>query len=270
MTAFDELLKSGSYKYNDKVLKYCGKLFDNFDLNEFWYYKVTNNGHFSYLCSHSGFDEYFSSEKMYLQYPYFRSPCYFHDGVILLETAQDNIISEVIKKAKDFELFNPISIVTKLPEGVEVFGFSSNCSSVLKTAQLLNELPVLKFFMEKFREDNPAIFKSLQDNQINISHLIGPAFYQKHDPKFFHLPNKQRFLQEMGCKFDFSRRENEVIQQLLLGYSAGQIAKILYLSKRTVEHHIERIKMKLNCSSKAELIQKSRELEQIGYFVSEF
>jgi len=53
----------------------------------------------------------------------------------------------------------------------------------------------------------------------------------------------------------FSNRETEVLQQLVRGKSAKQIADCLYISKRTVEHHIENMKIKAQCSSKYELIE---------------
>jgi len=52
-----------------------------------------------------------------------------------------------------------------------------------------------------------------------------------------------------------TQRENEVLTLLLKGHTAKSIAMILTLSHRTVEHHIEKIRLKANCASKLELIQ---------------
>lgn len=50
--------------------------------------------------------------------------------------------------------------------------------------------------------------------------------------------------------------ENEVkcCYQLIHGKSVKEIAKIVYLSARTVESHINNVKQKLNCLTKANLI----------------
>lgn len=51
-------------------------------------------------------------------------------------------------------------------------------------------------------------------------------------------------------------RETEVLDLLTQGMCAKEIAAYLSLSKRTIEHHIENIKDKMNVSSKYELLIK--------------
>lgn len=54
----------------------------------------------------------------------------------------------------------------------------------------------------------------------------------------------------------FSRRETECLHHIVDGKTAKQIANILGLSPRTIEHYIENIKKKMKVHSKAELIAK--------------
>jgi DNA-binding NarL/FixJ family response regulator len=54
----------------------------------------------------------------------------------------------------------------------------------------------------------------------------------------------------------FTKRENEILHYLLKGYTAKNIARALFISKRTVEHHIENMKHKSCCDSTIELINK--------------
>lgn len=56
--------------------------------------------------------------------------------------------------------------------------------------------------------------------------------------------------------FYFTRREQEISQQILLGRTAKQIALRLEISHRTVEFHIENLKVKLAVNTKADLIEK--------------
>lgn len=51
-----------------------------------------------------------------------------------------------------------------------------------------------------------------------------------------------------------SQREIECLFFLIRGKSAKETARLLNISYRTVEHHIDHIKNKLNCRSKSELI----------------
>jgi DNA-binding CsgD family transcriptional regulator len=53
-----------------------------------------------------------------------------------------------------------------------------------------------------------------------------------------------------------SQRETEVMHYIARGKSAKQTAKVLEISPRTVEQHLENIKIKVGVSSKSDLISK--------------
>ncbi|MFI4956163.1 MAG: LuxR C-terminal-related transcriptional regulator [Gammaproteobacteria bacterium] len=52
-------------------------------------------------------------------------------------------------------------------------------------------------------------------------------------------------------------QQTACLKELALGSSIKQIAKILGLSPRTVEHYLNAIKIKLNCKSRSELIMQA-------------
>lgn len=58
----------------------------------------------------------------------------------------------------------------------------------------------------------------------------------------------------------FTKREAQVIGNLLRGNTAASTAKNLCLSRKTVEHYIEKLKDKLDCQNKVELINKAFDL----------
>lgn len=57
-------------------------------------------------------------------------------------------------------------------------------------------------------------------------------------------------------KFYFSKREKDILYHLTRGKTAREIASVLGLSKRTVEHYLENTKIKTHSASKSELIEK--------------
>ena len=111
------------------------------------------------------------------------------------------------------------------------------------------------------------LFSKMEDRQIDLAGLMGPVFHEKIDPVILEQVAREKFLKEigigMGCSL--TMMECKVMRTLVKGYSVNQIGKQLFRSKRTVEHHVERIKIKLGCDSRAELVQKARELEELGY-----
>lgn len=62
---------------------------------------------------------------------------------------------------------------------------------------------------------------------------------------------------ELRKKFLLTGREVECLFYVVRGFSVPMIAEKLLVSKRTVETHIENIKIKTNCYTKVELIERA-------------
>jgi DNA-binding CsgD family transcriptional regulator len=271
MTAYLNVIEAVSARHNDKIKKACAYLFDCFGFGYFYYYKISDRGHFTGLTSNFKCNLYNTDQKAYLTYPFYRHPKYISSGIIIPSEVKAEPFPELLNSCKcKFNIHVNLIILNKTANGFEEFGFGSSSHHEMPTTLLVNELPLLRLFARKFLQDNQFLFSLMEDNQIDLAKLIGPTFYERALPEIPKPRGKLAFLQKMGIEIDneLSQREIDVVRRLLKGCSASQIAKEIYLSKRTVEHHIERIKMKLSCFSKSELITKFRDLEQIGYFSS--
>ena len=75
-------------------------------------------------------------------------------------------------------------------------------------------------------------------------------------------------LSESYCPLSLTARQQDVVFFLIRGKSAKEIAKILHLSYRTVEFHMENIKNKLNCNTKSEVIETAIE-QGFLYYIPE-
>jgi DNA-binding CsgD family transcriptional regulator len=69
--------------------------------------------------------------------------------------------------------------------------------------------------------------------------------------KYFEVDNLQR------CDLNLTERQKEVLFLILRGNRSNEIAEQLFLSKRTVEDHINSLKDKFNCPNKAALIERA-------------
>lgn len=145
-------------------------------------------------------------------------------------------------------------------------------------AKLINSEKTLKFLGYYCYQNNDwkVIFGQkylLRDSRNNIIGLIS-QFNEYTRSKLFDLSRflmtsekfyNNKFSKEQFFYFiedDFqetmlSKRQTECIFFLLRGKSLNEIATILKLSKRTVENYVEEIKIKFNCSCKADLIEKA-------------
>lgn len=99
--------------------------------------------------------------------------------------------------------------------------------------------------------------------------VLGISFLMNNNNFINQLPNGLKFsldianfkinvLSELMLNHDtqLSSREIEIVQQLMRGKTAKNIADICFISRRTVEQHIQNIKNKFGVTTKAELIEK--------------
>lgn len=80
------------------------------------------------------------------------------------------------------------------------------------------------------------------------------------NPDDFQKEYKKKKYLLLGDSFNnasLTYRESDVLKYLILGYTAKKTAIQLGISYRTVETYVETLKLKLQCSSKRELIEKT-------------
>ena len=88
----------------------------------------------------------------------------------------------------------------------------------------------------------------------NINHLFNYLMHQSPQDNYTFCLNKQ--MPEYGL----TKREKEVLFFIAKGKTAKAIGKAIDISPKTVACHMERIKKKLNCRTKSEVIDKAYHL----------
>jgi DNA-binding CsgD family transcriptional regulator len=66
-----------------------------------------------------------------------------------------------------------------------------------------------------------------------------------------------------GQEYNLSTRQLECLYHLVKGKSMKQIANILSLSLRTVEHYLEAARVKMHCANRSQLIEKALRIPYI-------
>lgn len=267
MNNFQDMQRSMVNLYHDKLKKICEPLQRNFNVNHFYHYQLKYTGEFIDLGLHADWEELFFSKEFQpsaLQWPTFRNPRKIKSGLISLNLLEHQVFISTARV--QFGINHCLEWVNKNEEGIEAFGFGLETSDRAHQMNFTQELPLLKLFIKYYQNEFKSYFNSFRDYEVNISNLIGPKFYED-------SPNedvkRKEFLREIGIEtssIHLSKREKDVAKYLTKGYTASQVAKELFISARTVENHLERIKDKLHCHSKSELTRKVLELESIGYF----
>jgi len=105
-------------------------------------------------------------------------------------------------------------------------------------------------------KNNAGDFSGVVVSFVNITGLT----WTLHSDLLFDQKNN-RYHIKIGNQTEYlTRREYDVLKNLLKGYTAKKIAKNLLLSPRTIEGYIENLKTKLQCSSKYHIIEAAMRL----------
>src|SRR3990167_5468010 len=151
---------------------------------------------------------------------------------------------------KKFNSGQSIDFIFKNKNYYEVFcyAFQSNCKDAVNV--ILNNFDSLNKFVDYFKKQSTLSRSLAQKHKITCPlSMLGINFENKNSQEYLDLP-------ESNITSLLTARENQVLYHLTLGRTAKKIADIMHLSPRTIEQHIAKIKIKSNCNSKAELIEK--------------
>ncbi|MFI5343264.1 MAG: helix-turn-helix transcriptional regulator [Chlamydiales bacterium] len=267
MTNLQEMQRNTVRLCHDKLKKFCEPLVICFDVNHFYHTRLSHSGRLVNLGLAVNWEEFFISSAFALQWPTLRNPQLFKSDIVLLKIFDDETTTSQLQVARNqFNINYSFELIYKTNEGQETFGFGLKSPNPIHQIAFIKEIPLLRLFIKRYKEEFKSHINTFRDYEVDFGSLIGPAFNQT----LIDNENEKRnqFLQKMGIGTlaHLSHREKDVIKYLTKGYTASQISKELFISTRTVEHHLEHLKDKLDCFSKSELIQKALELELIGCF----
>lgn len=191
----------------------------------------------------------------------------------------DNVVSYSIKEillTQGYTYF--FDIYFNHPDYSEIYTFATLENPAFANNYILNNLDTLKIISEDLStrcrrlltKDNILILppdfiiqmKELKELHNNSSSLdLKDIIIKKkqHVPRLSEIVKDDVFdFNNLPFSFLYSKeithREKEIIYLYYQGFNHHRIAEILNLSKRTVDKHFERIKMKLNCESIGQII----------------
>lgn len=268
MNPFLEMMnRVQSHPSYNQMVRFTKPLYDHFGVNHFWYYRITRSGNYSYVGSHAAWNEYCFDQSLLGRFPCLRHPNVLRRGITLMKAGNNEQYKEVQKQAWDkFGINFNLNIFENCAEGIEAFGFGTRFQDHESEERLVNELPLLRYFIKEFRQKHEKLFHLLEENCVDLSANIGTIFHER--PKGIILPlERPLFLRQMGHMItELTPREKDILKLLANGFPASYIKDRLHLSVRTVENYIASIKDKLACYSKVELIEKAQELASISFF----
>lgn len=271
MSEFYEMIRY-TRCHHDKLKKLCAPLFRALGFNCLFYHHISKDGYGTSFASHVESYEYYLHHHLYRINPYARHPDFFHTSVHLLPQVKHQPYQESLEDgANKFDIAYQVVVLEKTVEGCQGFSFAMSKKQRDLAHLSVNQIPLIQCFIKYFKRESQSILQASRDIQLPLKTAIGSNFHVKPDFLFSlcSFEKKVEFLKQMGVisseeEIHLTSREVDCIKLLLQGYTANQIANTLGLSKRTIEHYLEGVKLKSNCDSKLELFEKFKEIENLG------
>lgn len=252
----------------EQTLSIVKPVIDCFSLHQLCYFSVDAQGNSICLNSNQDWMEYYLEKHLFEFNPFLRIPNEMMQGTFLASSFQNPHLIEQMELKKKFNMGDSL-IITQYQNGC-LEGFSFGTKYGIETINsLLGEIPSLRKYCEFFKTEASKVIRQLRENPVNLLPFLNKRFFEPIRMEGVTKIKKTEFLKKIGIKKEIlsakiSPRERECLRFYLQGYSAKEIAGLLEISMRTVEYHIENLKIKLCAFSKRELIQKSEELRYLG------
>lgn len=229
-------------------------------INFFVYLKNFNDGSQINFSNDSLWIENYYKLKLYKNSLFENHPCTYRTGILLWHHI--NYFQFVKYQQKNHSnRANGITIIESKSHGCEFFSFFGSVKDHWLINFYINNLSIFKKFIIYFKYVFNDSLKKAEQNKIIIPRSWGPIMF-KEQQTLYKMQDKisesEKIIDERLSKsvayYRLSKREKEIIKQLECAKTSKEIGKFLGISYRTVEKHLENIKLKFNCNSKAKII----------------
>ncbi len=223
--------------------KICRPVFNNTPLTGLYYLRILNKAEYIALCTIPEWVEYKIENHLTIFAPLPNKNLpkqYYH----LVPQIGDELHCKTIEDGKKlFQIFYPLDIFLQNKNYQELFSFAIDTDTPDVIHWYFNNQPLFTKILDYLQ---PEINKLVSNNYHKI--------LKSDDPSKLPVPD-QLIDSNTENSLPLSKRELDCLELLAKGYSSKKIAQNLNISFRTVEKHLENIKIKLNCNTKDQLIQ---------------
>lgn len=250
-----------SLSSSHEVAQICDSALSSIGITYFNYIKIYDDGSRELLTNNSPWIDHFYKNALYksvgaIDIEYLLPKGYF----LWSELKQDDPAYE--QGRETFNIDNGVSFVVKKNKETLLYIFGSSRDNYSINNFYVRNIDLFKRFILYFNDKASSLLYKASKNRIFLpdKQVIQPRKLKQIDfsvnkrMEFFDKTRIDRFfLLNQEKEVYLTRREAECMTYVIKGASAKQIAKILNISYRTVQSHIQNVREKLDCSRKDEL-----------------
>jgi hypothetical protein len=229
------IFRKYSIKYERKLKKICAPLVDSLQTPIFTYCFVEDDGRFGYISNALEFNDFYFSNRIFLQNPYLSHPAFFRSGHAFIPCPMEDDAGKLLKKK--FNADHLLFILEKRETRVEYFIFANENIQAVDGVKYLPKLNLYQQFSRYFKRECKDILGRMSADQYNIQKERGPLFEEAPSVPLVHNdPHILSFLKQVS---GLSPQELRCLEMFKMGYTAQSTAAFMGLSRRTVESYFD-------------------------------
>lgn len=240
------------------LMEYCGHFLKKHDLNYFQVVRVNQDGSTVVLTNRADFTRFAIQHAIKANVPLVYSSVnkeslnansYYFLWEHNLPTAP------VAMVRNEFNMANGLTFVERYPRHYYMIAFAAPIENTRVLDFYLNNIDLIQKFIHGFKAQQQDLLQKVESQPL----ILPPPLLDENLEEML-LPSKPNSCKRISVTFGGQKsyltpQEYECIKQLPLGLTAKQIARNLIISHRSVEKYFERVKNRMGCSNKRDLIE---------------
>jgi LuxR family quorum-sensing system transcriptional regulator SolR len=254
----------------DDISDICAPLFRNTPISHFDYSCYYKDDSYIVVSPNPSFDSAYITLRIQ---PTFNEIDFYNQGLAYYSPSVPPILkakkfTSQVQLGCDFNISNRVYIINKYPDYYETCGFAlpDSCSHLSLPAIILNELDLFKNFILYFREKAQDHLSVLSRNRLSTPMTIENTLIKSESTTAFDFDALKKDIAlssysviSNGITISLTQREVMCLQLLKNNVTSKVIANRLGISHRTVDTHLNNIKVKAGCSFETDLINIAKE-----------
>ncbi len=251
-----------------KINDICAPLEQHFGITAFFYARMFDNGRYIFVSNNTSLLEVVGVGDNIFNTEYFRQqPDLLCKHEPLVDVWPEDVNDSAMEFLRARGLYNGFSILREFEGSVEVGTFSNNDKQSGIKEFYRKHTRVLDDFLTHFRTVGGDLTNPEGPANLGVSPHLMKAYpeidkifktttpWERKIIEFNKSLNSRvrKEIHETGRRYSLTVRELECLSYLTAGKTAKEIARIINAAPRTVETHINNIRLKTGCQTKREL-----------------
>ena len=244
------------------IIDICKPLLEHLEIGYFHFRRTYKDGSYLILSTNSNWPLYFIEKNIPVKTPI--SQKMFNSNVYFCMW-KGHIPDETLSNAKKIcGITNAITIVKIYEEFFDSYSFSSKINHKNDIDCYINNFDVYLKFTSYFQEKSEKLIKDANKQiivppidlkDLNIKKIINLKSHDESKKKLINsITVSPNSLKTKTGTVILTKRESECLHHLSQGKNRKEIARLMQISVRTVDTHLEKSKNKLSCFTNAELV----------------